>query len=47
MCLKRIITKYQKNYWLIDPIDGTRSLMMDINQGIQLCYVLNKNQFIH
>ena len=33
----------KKNYWLIDPIDGTRSLYDGYKTyGIQLCYVLNK-----
>ncbi|WP_440922133.1 inositol monophosphatase family protein [Candidatus Pelagibacter sp.] len=32
----------KKNYWLIDPIDGTRSLYDGYKSyGIQLCYVLN------
>ena len=32
----------KKNYWLIDPIDGTRSLYGGYKTyGIQLCYVLN------
>lgn len=32
----------KKNYWLIDPIDGTRSLYDGYKTyGIQLCYVLN------
>ena len=33
----------QSNYWLIDPIDGTRSLYDGYKTyGIQLCYVIDK-----